>query len=104
MREFEIYKALGDPIRLEIIRRLTFAGPPINLSELTKDLGVSRQGARKQVQVLVNLGAVKLHSSTREVLVELRIDSLTKARDYLTKLESQWDLRLSKLKDFLEKE
>ena len=102
MKEFQVYKALGDPIRLEIVKRLTFADPLVNLTELTTNLGISRQGARKQIQVLVDLGVVKLHREAREVFVELDTHSLTKARNYLAKLESQWEVRLNKLRALLE--
>ena len=102
MKEFEVYKALGDPIRLEIVKRLTFASSDLNLGELTKDLGISRQGARKQVQVLVEMGVIQLHPENREVRVELNVASLTRARDYLADLESQWQSRLNRLKSLLE--
>lgn len=46
MIEAEIYKALGDWIRLEMIKRLA-SGSPYTINELSKNLGVSRQGREK---------------------------------------------------------
>lgn len=101
MEEYEIYKALGDPTRLELVKRLT-DGRPLALGELTKDLGISRQGARKQLQVLVDCGVASTRTEGRETKVFLEIKALHKARDYITQLEKQWEKRLSALKSFVE--
>lgn len=101
MEEFEIYKALGDPIRLQIVKRLSDKQPLI-LSNLLKDLGVTRQGARKQLQVLVDSRVVRLHPRGRETEVTLEVDALYKARDFISKLEEKWDKHLSDLKKYVE--
>lgn len=101
MIEAEIYKALGDPIRLEIVKRLA-SGSPSSIGELSKNLGVSRQGARKQLQVLVAANVVHLIPQGRETQVSLDAATLQTARQFISKLESQWDHRLRGLKDFVE--
>jgi DNA-binding transcriptional ArsR family regulator len=102
MIEANIYKALGDPVRLEILMRLS-RGSPCTIGELTNNLGVSRQGARKQLQVLVSANMVKLMPQGRETQVSLDMATLQLARNFISKLESQWDQRLEALKDFVEK-
>jgi DNA-binding transcriptional ArsR family regulator len=102
MVEAEIYKALGDPVRLAMVMRLA-SGPPSTIGELSKNLGVSRQGARKQLQVLVSANVVHLIPKGRETQVILDAATLQIARDFIAKLESQWDQRLEALKDFVEK-
>ena len=97
----QIFKALGDPIRLEIVKRLA-DGSPCTLSVLSENLGVSRQGARKQIQVLVDAKLVHLQSKGREVKVTLDTKSLTLAQAFIAKLESQWEQRLMSLKNFVE--
>lgn len=101
MLEAQIYKALGDPLRLEIVMRLA-KGSPCTIGELTKNLGVSRQGARKQLQVLLSANMVQLTSKGRETQVTLDMASLQVARTFIAKLERQWDQRLGALKDFVE--
>lgn len=101
MIEAEIYKALGDPIRLKIVKRLA-DGSPSSIGELSKNLGVSRQGARKQLQVLVAANVVHLIPQGRETRVVLDTETLQIARQFISKLESQWDHRLEGLKDFVE--
>lgn len=101
MVEAEIYRALGDPIRLEIVRRLS-TRPPSTIGELSSNLGISRQGARKQLQVLVNANVARLHRQGRETRVVLDIRTLKTAQDFIAQLERQWDSRLSALKNYVE--
>ncbi len=103
LNEAAIYRALGDPIRLEIVQRLS-AKSPRTLGELSGKLGVSRQGARKQIQVLVNAKVVQLAQRGRQTDVTLNPHSLQVARDFIAQLERQWDQRLQALKNFVEGE
>lgn len=101
MSAASIYKALGDPIRLEIVRRLASCNSS-TLGELSQDLGVSRQGARKQIQVLVSAQLVHLTQCGR--ITEARLDhaTLQQAQQHLDQLGKLWDQRLLALKDFAE--
>ncbi len=96
-----IYKALGDPIRLEIVKRLS-TKPTCTVGELSTNLGVSRQGARKQLQVLVNADIVALKQCGRQTDVSLNKHSLQVAREFIAQLERQWDNRLEALKIYVE--
>ncbi len=102
MIEAEIYKALGDPIRLEIVRRLA-VGSSCTVGELSARLGVSRQGARKQLQVLVNANIVHLTQRGRQTEVTLDTKTLEVARVFISQLERQWDARLDALRQFVDK-
>ncbi len=101
MREAEIYKALGDPIRLEIVHRLS-ASSVSTVGELSKNLGISRQGARKQIQVLVDANVVHLEQQGRQTKVTLDTNTLQLARAFIVKLERKWDERLEALKEYVE--
>lgn len=101
MIEADIYKALGDPTRLKMVIRLV-SGSPSTIGELSKNLGISRQGARKQLQVLVSANVVHLTPQGRETQVVLDAATLEIARKFISRLESQWDQRLETLKNFVE--
>lgn len=97
----QLFKALGDPVRLQIVQRLSH-GAVLCLGELSKDLGISRQGARKQIQALVSAKVVQLYPVGREVKVQLDAAALAQGRAFIARLEAQWDQRLQALKQFTE--
>ncbi|HMQ10506.1 MAG TPA: helix-turn-helix domain-containing protein [Oligoflexia bacterium] len=103
LNESKIYKALGDPARLKMIHRLS-NGSAKTIGELSKNLNMTRQGARKQLQVLVQSNLVKLNKSGRETHVVINIKTLEKARTFIYNIEKQWDARLNALKNFVEAE
>ena len=96
-----VFKALGDPVRLEIVNRLA-DGTPCTIGALSENLGVTRQGARKHLQVLVSANVVELTPEGRETKVTLNTTSLDAAKSFIAKLEAQWDQRLQALKEFTE--
>lgn len=97
----QVFKALGDPVRLEIVRRLS-SGANYTIGALSQDLGMSRQGARKQIQVLAAASIVKLQPMGRQTRVTLEASALASARDFISRIEQQWDERLQALKEFVE--
>ena len=101
MNEVGVYKALGDPIRMEIIKRLTDRSPQ-SLSQVTDGLGISRQGARKQLQVLVSAKLIRLKHCGRETHAHVEIEQLRNAREFIFGLEKKWDQHLVALKTFAE--
>ncbi len=98
----EVFRALGDPVRLEMVRRLSL-GEPSTISGVSLGLGITRQGARKHLQVLADAGLVTLVSQGREVAVALSPARLEAARAFLAEMERRWDERLDALKRFVEK-
>ena len=98
----ETFKALGDPIRLEIVSRLS-NGSYSTVGDLFDGLGVTRQGARKHLQVLADAELVTLQIKGRQTEVGLEISSLATVKSFIADLELHWDERLSALRKFVEK-
>lgn len=98
-----IFNALGDPARIEMVRRLA-GGQPHPISVVSSGLGISRQGARKHLQVLVEAKMVSLEPKGRDVLVHLAPDTLDHAKAFITELERRWDVRLEALRRFVEED
>ncbi len=97
----QVFKALGDPIRLEMLQRLS-SGSSCTINSVSSQLGISRQGARKHLDVLVDAKLVSLQPKGRNVIVELDVRSLGIAKQFILQLEKQWDQRLVALKCFVE--
>lgn len=101
MAVVETFKALGDPVRLEMVRRLA-SGSTYSVGGISSGLGISRQGARKHLKVLTEAGLIILESKGRETQVHIDRDSLDAARRFIAELEQRWDERLEALRDFAE--
>jgi DNA-binding transcriptional ArsR family regulator len=98
----ETFKALGDPVRLEIIERLS-SGSSYTLGSVSKDLGLTRQGARKHLQVLVDAQLVTMVPVGRQTTVTFKPAALKEANSFMAQLERKWDERLEALRDYVEK-
>ncbi|HXH62441.1 MAG TPA: helix-turn-helix domain-containing protein [Fimbriimonadaceae bacterium] len=99
----EVFRALGDPVRLEMVQRLT-RREAATISVVSEGLGITRQGARKHLQVLADSGVVRLEPHGREVAVRLDAERLESARIFIEEMERRWDTRLDALKRFVEEE
>lgn len=95
------FKALGDPIRLEIVQRLS-KDASMSITNLFDGFDVSRQAARKHLQVLENVELVQLITEGRQTKVALKPKSLAEVKSFITSLEEQWDKRLESLRDAVE--
>ncbi|RYG27404.1 ArsR family transcriptional regulator [bacterium] len=97
----EVFRALGDPVRLQMVQRLR-KDPPCTIGSLSEGLGITRQGARKHLQVLVEAGLVSLRPKGRDVMVHLEPKTLEEAKAFISGIERQWEGRLEALKRSLE--
>jgi DNA-binding transcriptional ArsR family regulator len=92
---------LGDPVRLVMVQRLS-DGSPFTIGAVSKGLGITRQGARKHLQVLADAKLVSLKPKGRDTLVQLDPVALDSARRFIAELEAKWNSRLEALKRFVE--
>lgn len=97
----ELFRALGDPTRLEMVQRLS-SGASYTITSVSSELGITRQGARKHLQVLADAHLVVLEPQGRDVQVSLDRETLDAGRAFITELEKRWDNRLDALKRFVE--
>ena len=97
----ETFKALGDPIRLEMIQRLS-DGSHYTVGGLSDGLGLTRQGARKHLQILADVELVSLQIIGRRTEVSLDPTTLAGVKLFIADLELRWDQRLHALREFVE--
>jgi len=96
----ETFKALSDPVRLEIIERLS-SGSAYTLSGVSEGLGLTRQGVRKHVQVLADARLVTLKTEGRNTTLLFEPQSLQAANAFIEQLEQKWETRLQALRDYV---
>jgi DNA-binding transcriptional ArsR family regulator len=97
----ELFRALGDPTRLEMVQRLS-NGSSQTIGSVSNGLEISRQGARKHLQILADANIVTLHPKGRDTIVAIDLNTLDQAKKFISGLEKRWEQRLNALKDFVE--
>jgi len=97
----EVFSALGDPTRLEIVERLV-AGGAQPTGPLLHGFKITRQAAAKHLAALERAGIVRSRPVGREVMRELDPAVLNDARDWLADRAAAWESALGRLQKFLE--
>ncbi len=69
---------------------------------LLSGLGISRQGARKHLQLLADANIVTLKPDGRDTIVSLNRATLAKGKAFITEIELQWDKRLEALRQYVD--
>ena len=94
------FRALGDPTRLEMVRRLS-GGEPHTIKTVSSGLEITRQGARKHLELLANANVITLEPKGRDTAVYLDRKTLEEGRAFIAELELRWDKRLEALRQFV---
>jgi DNA-binding transcriptional ArsR family regulator len=95
----ELFHALADPTRRDIIRRCA-AGEP-SVSRLAQAYPMSFAAVQKHVAVLERAGVVTKKRRGREQLVSTDADAVGRARQALDQLEATWRGRVERMSDVL---
>lgn len=98
-----LFAALGDPTRLDLVARLSEKSPQ-SLKKLLADATMSRQAISKHLAVLESAGLVQSNRAGRESHYMLERSRLELARAYLDHVSNLWDMRLERLKLFVEEQ
>jgi DNA-binding transcriptional ArsR family regulator len=99
----ELFRALGDPTRLEMVRRIS-SGSPHTITTISSGLDITRQGARKHLQILADANVITLVPKGRDTTVSLERDTLEQGKAFIAELELRWDERLEALRQFVDGE
>src|SRR5688572_7400730 len=97
----EVFFALGDRTRLEVVRKLGTQGAA-SATMLSDGAGVTRQAILKHLRVLEGAGLVAHEKRGREVLYSLDPGGLHDARVYLDRVSAGWDRALERLRRSVE--
>jgi DNA-binding transcriptional ArsR family regulator len=96
-----VFVALGDPMRLRLLGRLSEDGP-LSITRLSRGTGVTRQAITKHLHTLDAAGLVRHARRGRERLWELDRRRLETAKRYLDQISAQWDAAVDRLRAFVE--
>ena len=95
----ELFRALADPTRRDILRRCASDGPSV--SRLAREYPMSFAAVQKHVSVLERAGLVTKERRGREQLVHTVPDAVAGARRALDELEALWRGRVARMSDLL---
>ena len=98
-----VFAALADPTRRQVVETLLREGDT-SVPVLTGRLPMSRQAVAKHLAALGEAGLVQRSPGKgREVRYALRPGALAPAADWVRRAEGDWDGRLARLKDAVER-
>lgn len=100
-RTGNIFEALADPTRREVVRRLAEGGPA-TATELAGGLPVTRQAVAKHLATLAEAGLVTSDRQGRETRFSFTPEPLADAVSWMADVGRQWDDRLQALSVYLE--
>jgi DNA-binding transcriptional ArsR family regulator len=100
-RTGNIFEALADPTRREVVRRLAEGGPA-TATELAGALPVTRQAVAKHLATLAEAGLVTSDRQGRETRFSFTPEPLADAVSWMADVGREWDDRLQALSVYLE--
>lgn len=98
----DVFQAIADPIRREIINLL--AVKTLTLNGVAENFDVSRPAISKHVKILTECGLVIIKQQGRERYCEARLSKLKEVSEWAGQYEAFWTMKLDALGDFLSKE
>ncbi|EKF17939.1 ArsR/SmtB family transcription factor [Nitratireductor pacificus] len=99
MTEPDIFRALADPTRRQMLERLS-AGER-NATELREGLAISQPAVSQHIAVLRGAGLIEERKTGRQMLYRIRPDGLAPVVDWLTRYRAFWPERIDRLKTLL---
>ena len=96
MSQPDVFAALGDPTRREILQAVSARGDA-TATELAAVLPVTRQAVAKHLGVLAGAGLVAPRRAGRETRYAPTPEPLGDAIAWMAELGAQWDARLARL-------
>ena len=95
----DVFQAIADPTRREIIQRI--AQEPLNLNAVAEAFDISRQAVSKHIQILTECGLVVIKQKGRERFCEPQLDKLNEVADWVEQSKKQWVSKFEKLDNYL---
>ena len=89
----QVFFALADPTRREVILRLSQGGP-VTVSDLARQLPVTRQAVAKHLAALTEAGLISAEQEGRRTRYHLTPGPLADAMGWMAEVGAQWDDRL----------
>jgi len=100
--KYDVFQAIADPTRREVLRLLTEKELPI--SKITDHFPMSRTAVAKHLHILSEAKLVSRRKVGREKIYRLQPEPLAELQQWLSYYEQFWNNKLSMLKYVVEHE
>jgi DNA-binding transcriptional ArsR family regulator len=92
----EVFSALADPTRREVLRSLA-QRPDLTASRLAGELPITRQAVTKHLAALQRAGLIEARREGRETRYTVTPAPLMDALSWMAEVGAAWDTRLARL-------
>ncbi len=96
MQTYEIFQALAEPTRCEIIEMLATKGE-LSASDIFKEFDVSAPAISQHLKVLREANLVQVEKRAQQRIYQINADAIDNLDEWVTKLKKMWSERYDRL-------
>lgn len=96
----DVFQAIADPTRREIIRMI--ATQTLNLNSVADKFDISRPAISKHIKILTECGLITIKQKGRERHCEANLRKLNEVSDWVEQYKKFWTQKLDALENYLE--
>lgn len=96
----DVFQAIADPTRREIINLIAFN--PLNLNSIAENFDVSRPAISQHIKILTECGLIVIKKQGRERYCEAKLQQLNDVSDWIEQYRKLWDGRFDALDNLLD--
>ncbi|MBC9929180.1 ArsR/SmtB family transcription factor [Chitinophaga qingshengii] len=96
----DIYQAIADPTRREIISLI--ARQSMNLNAIADNFDASRPAISQHIKVLTECGLIMIKKQGRERYCELKIDRLIEVTSWVEQCRKYWNETIDSMENYLQ--
>lgn len=95
----DIFQAIADPIRRDIIRLL--AAETLTVNAVAEHFDISRPAVSKHIKILEECGVVAIHKKGRERYCEIQPETLQPVSDWVEPYKQLWESKLDQFESYI---
>lgn len=95
----DVFKAIADPTRREIIHLLSHK--TLNLNAVADQFDISRPAISKHIKILTECGLINIQQKGRERYCEAKLEKLNEVSHWVEQYRLIWEAKLDSLEEYL---
>ncbi len=96
----DVFQAISDPTRREIINLVTHKS--LNLNAVAENFKVSRPAISKHIKILTECGLIIIKQQGRDRYCEAKLHKLNEVSDWVEQYKKFWNTKLDALENYLD--